>query len=90
MSWTFTRIAVEDSADVRVGRRAPDRAAAFVGGMSGLDPGSHPAAMRVGREFFTLALPDVFEAGLDWILAGLRSEPGRHQRLEGDAAGSGA
>ncbi|QOC93450.1 TetR/AcrR family transcriptional regulator [Micromonospora craniellae] len=73
-SWTFTRVAIEDSADVRVRRRASNRAAAFVDGLTGVDAAAHPTATRVGREFFTLPLPELFRGGLDLILAGLRSQ----------------
>lgn len=74
MSWTFTRVAIEDSADVRIRRRAPNRTAAFLDGLSGIDTTTHQAATRVGPEFFTLPLSEIFEAGLDLILAGLRSK----------------
>ncbi|WP_430785124.1 TetR/AcrR family transcriptional regulator [Actinoplanes sp. G11-F43] len=71
MSWTFTRIAVEDSADVRLRHREPNRSEAFLNGLSAVDAGAHPSAARVGREFFALPMADLFETGLDWILAGL-------------------
>ncbi|MDG4782328.1 TetR/AcrR family transcriptional regulator C-terminal domain-containing protein [Micromonospora sp. WMMD961] len=74
MSWTFTRVAVEDLANARVRRRVPDRTVAFLGGLSGIDAASHPVTSRVGPELLALPLPEIFDAGLGLILAGLTSE----------------
>ncbi len=77
MSWTFTRIAVEDDADPRVQARQPDRAQSFVAGLGEIDADTHPTTARIGTEFFTLPMREIFETGLDWIIAGLKSEPTR-------------
>ncbi|MFV2103653.1 TetR/AcrR family transcriptional regulator C-terminal domain-containing protein [Micromonospora sp. LOL_024] len=74
MGWTFTRVAIEDSADDRVRRRSPTRATAFLNGLTDVAAAAHPAATRFGSAFFTLPLPDFFDAGIDWILAGVVSE----------------
>lgn len=73
MSWTFSRVAIEDGADARRRARSSNRAHAFVAGLADVDPVTHPIATRIGREFFTLPMQDVFDTGLTWILAGLRS-----------------
>ncbi|MFC0097988.1 TetR/AcrR family transcriptional regulator [Micromonospora marina] len=70
MSWTFTRVAIEDSADDRVRRRSPVRTAAFLDGLSGVDAAVHPFATGMGPTFFTLPPPEIFDTGLDWILTG--------------------
>ncbi|MFC6355922.1 TetR/AcrR family transcriptional regulator [Luethyella okanaganae] len=73
MSWTFSRIAIEDNADVRGDERRPNRTKTFVTGLDALDPSTHPISARVGTEFFTLPMHEIFETGLDWIIAGLRA-----------------
>ncbi|NLU79234.1 TetR/AcrR family transcriptional regulator [Micromonospora sp. HNM0581] len=73
MSWTFTRVAIEDAADVRTRRRAPDRTGAFLDGLSSIDATSHPATSRVGRDLLSLPFSESFQAGLDLILSGLGS-----------------
>ncbi|TDC55948.1 TetR/AcrR family transcriptional regulator [Actinomadura sp. KC345] len=73
MSWTFSRIAVEDNADRRRRARRPSRSQAFVDGLAGTDPLRHPTAARIGAEFFTLPKEEIFEAGLDAIIAGIKS-----------------
>ncbi|OLT35212.1 hypothetical protein BJF79_07155 [Actinomadura sp. CNU-125] len=71
MSWTFSRVAVEDGAERRRRARRPSRSQAFVAGLDGIDPVRHPTAARIGVEFFTLPHDDVFEAGLDAIITGI-------------------
>ncbi|MFM7535738.1 MAG: TetR/AcrR family transcriptional regulator [Acidimicrobiales bacterium] len=74
MSWTFSRIAIEDNADARNAARRPGRASAFVDGLADLDPDDYPRATRLGVEFFTLDPTDIFEAGLGALLVGLRAQ----------------
>lgn len=73
MSWTFTRIAIEDNAEARGDIRRPSRARAFVSGLAVIDPAAHPTATRIGPEFFTLPMRDIFDTGVDWIISGLRA-----------------
>lgn len=73
MSWTFSRVAIEDQADERLRTdHHGDRAREFVAGLGGIDPDSHPMATRIGHEFFTLSMREIFDLGLESILAGLR------------------
>jgi AcrR family transcriptional regulator len=58
-----------DDARQRTERR--NRSQAFVAGLSEVDPVRHPTAARVGPEFFTLSMQEIFDLGLDSILAGL-------------------
>ena len=54
---------------------APTRHGVRRGGrLEDVDPASYPAAARIGRTFFTLPMPEIFDSGLDWILAGLATE----------------
>lgn len=71
MSWTFSRTAIEDDADSRRSDRRPSRADAFVAGLDDVDTALYPTAARVGPMFFTLPMQEIFDTGLDWILAGL-------------------
>ncbi|GAA2107119.1 TetR/AcrR family transcriptional regulator [Streptomyces synnematoformans] len=71
MSWTFSRIAIEDNADARRNARRPNRAQAFVTGLDTIDVSVYPTAARVGAEFFTLSMEEIFATGLDSIIAGL-------------------
>ncbi|MBT0774011.1 TetR/AcrR family transcriptional regulator [Kineosporia sp. J2-2] len=75
MSWTFSRIAVEDSIAL-AGRRSPrrGRTQSFVTGLATVDPATHPVATRIGEDFFTLPGEVVFDTGLDWIVAGLTAD----------------
>ncbi|MBO1752923.1 TetR/AcrR family transcriptional regulator C-terminal domain-containing protein [Actinotalea sp. BY-33] len=77
MSWTFSRISIEDSADARRAADQPSRAGAFVTGLDQIDPTEHPTAARVGPTFFTLGMEEIFDTGLDWILAGIGVSAGR-------------
>nr|WP_269327448.1 TetR/AcrR family transcriptional regulator [Kineosporia mesophila] len=70
MSWTFSRVAVED----RAGPPRGERADTFVGGLTTIDPERHPVTARIGQEFFTLDDEEIFETGLNWILAGLGAD----------------
>ncbi|GLY17115.1 TetR family transcriptional regulator [Kineosporia sp. NBRC 101677] len=72
MSWTFSRISIEDAAELPA--RRPGRSQAFVDGLQTVDEADHPTAARIGPEFFTLSGEVVFETGLDWIVAGIRTE----------------
>lgn len=74
MSWAFTRVAVEDSADVHRRTLRRGRARAFVAGLDAVDPESYPIAVRVRPEFFALPMREVFELGLESIIAGLRPQ----------------
>ncbi|MGO2110604.1 MAG: TetR/AcrR family transcriptional regulator [Pseudoclavibacter sp.] len=71
MSWTFSRIAIEDNADLRRASSRPDRTGAFVSGLAAIDPAMHPTAARIGHELFTLSMREVFEVGLESIIHGL-------------------
>ncbi|MGO1315607.1 MAG: TetR/AcrR family transcriptional regulator [Cellulomonadaceae bacterium] len=71
MSWTFSRVSIEDNADGRQAAERPDRAGTFVTGLEQIDPAEYPAAARIGRSFFTLGMEETFDTGLEWILAGL-------------------
>ncbi|MCL3861701.1 TetR/AcrR family transcriptional regulator [Actinotalea sp. K2] len=75
MSWTFSRISIEDGADARRIAERPSRAKAFVSGLEAIDPSEHPTAARVGPAFFTLGMDEIFDTGLDWILAGIAATP---------------
>jgi AcrR family transcriptional regulator len=77
MSWTFSRVAIEANADTRRRTRRPSRAAAFLAGLAQVDPASHPTAARIGPAFFTLPMEDLFDTGLDWIIAGLQADAAR-------------
>ncbi|MFV0372635.1 TetR/AcrR family transcriptional regulator [Microbacterium sp.] len=70
MSWTFSRIAIEDNAAARERGPRRGRARAFVAGLTDIDPTTHPNAARVGVEFFTLPLRETFDGGIETILAG--------------------
>ncbi|GLY32363.1 TetR/AcrR family transcriptional regulator C-terminal domain-containing protein [Kineosporia sp. NBRC 101731] len=72
MSWTFSRISIEDGAELAA--RRPRRSQAFVEGLHAVDASTHPIATRIGPEFFALSGEVVFETGLDWIIAGLAAE----------------
>jgi AcrR family transcriptional regulator len=72
MSWTFSRVVVEDNADRR--RATPGRSEQFLEGLGRVDAATHPTASRVGPEFFTLPMEEIFRTGLDSILVGLRTE----------------
>lgn len=74
MSWTFSRVAIEDNAAERGRAQRRDRARAFVAGLGDVDPALHPTAARIGREFSTLPMQEIFDLGLDSILAGLRAD----------------
>lgn len=74
MSWTFSRVAIEDKAAERQLAQHGNRARAFVAGMGDIDPTSHPTATRIGREFFTLSMQEIFDLGLESILAGLGTD----------------
>lgn len=71
MSWTFSRVAIEDNADERRRARRPRRSRAFIDGLGSVDPSEHPTAARIGPEVFSLSMNEIFETGLDWIIAGL-------------------
>ena len=73
MSWTFSRVAIEDNADARRRTKRRNRARAFVAGLSEVDPAQYPTAARIGPEFFTLSMQEIFDLGLDSIIAGLRA-----------------
>lgn len=73
MSWTFSRIAIEDNADARTRSNCRNRARDFVEGLADIDPAGHPIAARVGAEFFTLPMQEVFDLGLESIISGLRA-----------------
>jgi hypothetical protein len=60
--------------------RHPGRAQAFVAGLGEIDAATHPTTARIGPEFFTLPMREIVETGLDWIIAGLESEPMRPSR----------
>ena len=72
MSWTFSRVAIEDNADRR--RTGPGRPEQFLDGLSRIDAAAHPTASRVGPAFFTLSMEEIFRTGIDSILAGLLAE----------------
>lgn len=72
MSWTFSRIAIEDNAEARRRTERRGRAQAFLAGLRSIDPASHPTAARVGPEFFALPMQEIFDLGLDSIISGLR------------------
>lgn len=74
MSWTFSRVAIEDNADARRRTKRRNRARAFVSGLSEVDPAQYPTAARIGPEFFTLSMQEIFDLGLDSIIAGLRTD----------------
>ncbi|WP_052666014.1 TetR/AcrR family transcriptional regulator [Nitriliruptor alkaliphilus] len=76
MSWTFSRVAIEDNADTRARTGRAGRAGAFVAGLETLDPADHPTAARIGTDFFTLPVEEVFEEGLECIIAGFRPDQG--------------
>lgn len=85
MSWTFTRVAIEDSADDRARRRSPERTAAFLDSLSGVDAAAHPFSTDIGPMFFTLPLSEIFDTGLDWILTGLGRSPKEGRRTSGSS-----
>ena len=72
MSWTFSRIAIDDNADARARSERPDRSRAFLAGLQEIDATRWPTAARIGGAFFTLSADEIFESGLDSILNGLR------------------
>ncbi|MGO1849158.1 TetR/AcrR family transcriptional regulator [Microbacterium sp.] len=72
MSWTFSRVAIEDNADLRKAARRPNRSREFVSGLSDFDPDDYPAASRVGTELFTLSMEEIFDVGLQSIIHGLK------------------
>lgn len=71
MSWTFSRIAIEDNADRRKASTNPDRARSFASGMSEVEPAVYPAATRVGEELFRLQMEEIFDLGLESIIHGI-------------------
>ncbi|QSB16657.1 TetR/AcrR family transcriptional regulator C-terminal domain-containing protein [Natronosporangium hydrolyticum] len=71
MSWTFSRVAIEDAADARHRAGRPGRTRAFLAGLDQIDPNSHPTAARIGPALFTLPMSELFESGLDSIIASL-------------------
>ncbi|MFI0352572.1 TetR/AcrR family transcriptional regulator [Actinomadura sp. 9N407] len=73
MSWTFSRVAIEDGNERRRRARHPSRSQAFVDGLAGIDPVRHPTAARIGVGFFTLPMEEIFEAGLEAIIVGIGS-----------------
>lgn len=73
MSWTFSRVAIEDNADLRTATERPNRARAFVSGLADFDMSDYPAAERIGAELFTLSMDEVFEVGLESMITGFRS-----------------
>ncbi|ASO20587.1 AcrR family transcriptional regulator [Actinoalloteichus hoggarensis] len=90
MSWVFSRVSVEDAADARARQAMPDRARAFVSGLSTVDPARYPAAARVGDRFFTLGMDTVFESGLDALLDGCRHRAGESIESEAGSPPAGA
>jgi AcrR family transcriptional regulator len=78
MSWTFSRVAIEDDAEARRDTDGDSRGRAFVAGLDTVDPSVHTTAARIGPVLFTLSMQDIFDRGLDSILLGL--EAGRTDR----------
>ncbi|SJM60961.1 TetR/AcrR family transcriptional regulator [Gulosibacter sp. 10] len=72
MSWTFSRVAVEDQADARERSGRSSRARSFITGLRQSDPEKYADAARIGPEVFGLSMEEIFETGLDWIIAGIR------------------
>lgn len=72
MSWTFSRVAIEDNADLRKTMERPNRARAFVTGLADFDMTDYPFASRIGAELFTLRMEEIFDVGLESIIQGLK------------------
>lgn len=71
MSWTFTRVLVEDAAEERAADGHQERSTAFLSKLTTISPHEHPGATDVGQEFFTLSMEEIFHSGLNAILDGL-------------------
>lgn len=71
MSWTFSRVAIEDNADL-VGA---ERTRQFVEGLAEVPPERHPGAQRVGEILFALPMAEIFDGGLDCLLDGISRLP---------------
>jgi AcrR family transcriptional regulator len=71
MSWTFSRVAIEDNAAARDDTDGDVRARAFVVGLESVDPTQHRTATRIGPVLFALSMSEIFDRGLDTILLGL-------------------
>jgi AcrR family transcriptional regulator len=71
MSWTFSRVTIEDNAEARGDSDGDTRARAFVTGLETVDHAQHLTAARVGPVLFTLSMSEIFDRGLDSILLGL-------------------
>lgn len=86
MSWTFSRVAIEDAAEARRRANVPSRAREFLGHsqLRNSTPGS--VLDRMGSQFFAVPMDVVFEDGLTAILAGLVDEPARPATLIGGTA----
>lgn len=83
MSWTFSRAAIEDNARARRRTQQPERTQAFLKGLETVSPDAYPSAARIGPELFTLTMREIFETGLDWIIAGIEkpdsTDPGQDE-----------
>lgn len=72
MSWTFSRIAIEDEADLRAAADLPERSQEFINGLSAISAERYPAASRIGAEFFALPMEEIFNQGIASIIQGLQ------------------
>lgn len=72
MSWTFSRVAIEDNADLRRAAERSRRSGAFVSGLTDFDMADYPTASRIGAELFTLRMKEIFDTGIEAIITGLK------------------
>lgn len=79
MSWTFSRVAIEDNAAARGDTTGDTRARAFTTGLDSLDEGQHPNAARIGPVLFALSMQEIFDRGLDSILLGITAGRTAHE-----------